>query len=67
MSQITTTRDAGLCFVTKIMLRNKTGSMMALENIKTTIMVFFVNLRGLVSLWQKEPWLNSYKKSMNIS
>jgi hypothetical protein len=34
MSQIATTRDAGLCFVIWITLRNKTGSIMALENIK---------------------------------
>jgi hypothetical protein len=24
-------------------------------------MNFFVNLRGLVSWWQKETWLNSYQ------
>jgi hypothetical protein len=61
MNQITTTRDAGLCFVIWNMLRNKTGSMLALENKKTTIMVFFVKLRALVSSWQKETKLNSYK------
>jgi hypothetical protein len=43
------------------MFRNKTVNMLALENKKTTIMVFLVKLRALVSSWQKETKLNSYK------
>jgi hypothetical protein len=60
MSQFTTTRDAGVCFVIWIMLRNKPGSIMALENIKNSNYGFLVKLRALVSSWQKEIKPNSY-------